>query len=209
MLFRSRPNPLLDALKPEARSFKESVSAAVDPSGQPLPNPRQQTQGSDKRMLHQARTVRSVQRMPLPHGWQAPDLLYAYGRWIHGASLGLIRERFEDNGAFNLFLLRPDWVLLRFIPTPFSRDSQWRRAFYIGAGLLAGKAEPPGRFELRIFPDQDCLIAAIHGYVPRLPWWIYAGSQALVHLAVMHGFSRHLARQSRQHAKPPNPPGKP
>lgn len=36
------------------------------------------------------------------------------------------------------------------------------------------------------------LIASIHEFAPTLPWWIYAATQARLHLRVMRGFARHL-----------------
>jgi len=39
-------------------------------------------------------------------------------------------------------------------------------------------------------------MASIHGFAPTLPWWIYANTQARVHLRVMRAFARHLDRQN-------------
>jgi nucleoside-diphosphate-sugar epimerase len=38
------------------------------------------------------------------------------------------------------------------------------------------------------------LLAGIHDFRPALPWQVYQLTQARVHLAVMRGFGRHLAR---------------
>lgn len=191
---RARSNPLIDAIKPEATPFEESVREAVGPDGYPLPNPRDTTQPTDHKRLREARRVRSIQRMPLPDGWSAKKLSDTYAQWISKTSFRLIRERRDEAGVLRLSIIRRRWVLLELTPTPFSVNCQFRRAYYITGGLLARQTDPPGRFELRIFPELKCLIAAIHGYHPRLPWRIYIYTQAVIHLAVMAGFGRFLGR---------------
>jgi hypothetical protein len=63
----------------------------------------------------------------------------------------------------------------------------------ITGGLLANVVESPqGRFEFREVFNGKFVIAAIHDFCPRLPWFIYNLSQALVHLMVMRAFERHL-----------------
>jgi nucleoside-diphosphate-sugar epimerase len=195
---RACRNPLLEALLPEATPFEESVREAVGPDGYPLPNPRDITQPADQHRLREARRVRSIQRMPLPDGWSARQLSETYAKWISRTSFRLIRERRDEAGVLSLSFIRRRWVLLELTPTPFSVDCEFRRAYYITGGILARRANPPGRFELRIFPQLDCLIAAIHGYNPRLPWWLYIYTQALGHLAVMAGFGRYLGRLRRK-----------
>jgi len=85
-------------------------------------------------------------------------------------------------------------MMLVLTPTPYSRTGSRRRAFYITGGVLSLDVEPPGRLEFRVFRELGVVMAAIHGYGPRLPWWLYASTQARVHLWVMRAFGRHLAR---------------
>ena len=40
--------------------------------------------------------------------------------------------------------------------------------------------------------SRDTILAAIHDFVPRLPWFIYTMTQALAHLLVMRRFGHHL-----------------
>lgn len=194
---RARNNPVMEAIREDATPFEESVREAVGPDGRPLPNPRDFTQPGDRQRLREARRVRSIQRMPLPDSWSARQLSDSYAKWIAGASCGIIRERRDENGVLSLSFLLRRWVLLELTPTPYSVDSQFRRAYYVTGGILARKVDPPGRFELRIFPEMKCLIAAIHGYQPRLPWWLYIYTQAIIHVCVMAGFRRHLGRLCR------------
>ena len=39
------------------------------------------------------------------------------------------------------------------------------------------------------------MIAAVQDFRPRLPWWLYAATQAQLHAFVMWGFARHLGRR--------------
>jgi hypothetical protein len=64
----------------------------------------------------------------------------------------------------------------------------------VGGAMLARSDGPRGRFELREVLGGRALLAAIHDYRPRLPWPVYQTTQARVHLVVMRGFGRHLAR---------------
>ncbi|MGE9295191.1 MAG: NAD(P)H-binding protein [Puniceicoccales bacterium] len=196
---RAKDNPLLDEIKPLAVDFDESLLSSVDEDGAPLPNPRSFTQQTDKKLIKQARRVRSVQRMPLPSGWDAPYIAQVYGQWLTDKSEHLISViRDEDNRLrFTIGVGHLRLLLLELTPTPYSRGGGRRRAFYISGGYLARNVDPPGRFEFRIFPENYCLIAAIHGFAPRLPWWIYEFSQAIVHAIVMKAFGKYLWKQAK------------
>ncbi|MEO0795201.1 MAG: NAD(P)H-binding protein [Verrucomicrobiota bacterium] len=200
-------NPLLEEIKPNAISFDDSLLSSVDIHGQPLPNPRSFTQKRDSRLIKKDSRVRSVQRMPLPPGWDAPYIAKVYGQWLTDKSSSLISV-FRDEGnviRFTIGIGTMRLKLLELTPTPFSRGGGRRRAFYISGGVLARKVDPPGRFEFRIFPENYCLIAAIHGFAPRLPWWIYECSQAVVHYFVMKAFGKYLWRQAKEGVEMPPP----
>jgi hypothetical protein len=69
--------------------------------------------------------------------------------------------------------------------------------YYITGGLLARVRphEPVrGRLEFRVVLGGSHVLAAIHDFEPRLPWFIYTLTQAKVHLFIMKAFSRHLQR---------------
>ena len=66
----------------------------------------------------------------------------------------------------------------------------------MAGGLLVRRGvDAPGRLEFREILDRRSVLAAVHDFTPSLPWGLYKYSQALVHLWVMKGFARHLARQ--------------
>ncbi len=186
-------NPLLDRLRPQLVSLEESLRRAVDVKGHPLPNPRSTTQRADRRKIRSESRVHSVQRMSLPTGWNAAQVSDAYGAWLtHRFGRMVSATQHPDGGLRFRFARR--WTLLELTPTPQTQHNARRRAYYITGGLLARNVTPPGRFEFRLFPENQCLIVSILGFAPALPWWIYARTQAVVHLWVMRSFARHLSR---------------
>ncbi|MGJ8652700.1 MAG: NAD(P)H-binding protein [Opitutaceae bacterium] len=189
---QAQQNSLLDAMAGDLVPFEESLRKSVDNKGHPLPNPRSHTQSADNQDIRQERRVRSVQRMPLPEGWDAQQIAVEYGVWLSRCHFGLMRANKNDAGVVRFQLFGGRVTLLELTPTPYTKTNTRRCAFYISGGVLAKKVDPPGRLEFRLFPENDCLIASIHGFVPKLPWWLYSGTQAIVHLCVMHAFARHL-----------------
>lgn len=191
---QASPNRLLDRLQPKMVSFEASLAKSVDEQGCPLPNPRRVTQKSDRQTIREERRVRSVQRMALPPRWSASQVADSYGQWLTQRFGGLINVRQTEDGTLRFYALRRWITLLELTPTPFTRDNERRKAYYISGGILNRPVVPPGRFEFRLFPETKCLIASIHGFSPALPWWLYARTQAVLHLWVMRAFGRHLAR---------------
>jgi len=185
-------NPLMDKLTPNCIAFGESIRSALDEEGRPIDNPRSLIFPIDRKAIRAEKRVRSVQRLPLPKGWTAAQMTEAYGEWLTRRFRGIIRVEQEASGKVRFFLRWPEWTLLVLTLTPFSRVGEQRRAFYIEGGALVKQVQPPGRLEFRLLPDSECAIAALHGYAPRLPWWLYAYTQAKIHLWVMRAFGRYL-----------------
>lgn len=191
----ARPNSLIDRLSDRLIDFDQSFKKSVDASGRPKPNPRSVTQVSDRKRIKKARRVRSVQRMPLPLDWDAPKMARAYGEWLSQRFAGFIDVTYLADGVIRFTSLGSRLVLLELTPTPQSLGRPRRCAFYITGGILSRQVDPPGRLEFRLFPDLGCSIASIHGFSPTLPWWIYANTQARIHLSVMRAFARYLQEQ--------------
>lgn len=189
----ARPSALSERLKGRFFSFDASFEKSVDSGGRPKPNPRSATQAADSLRIKRAKRVRSVQRMPLPADWDAPRIAAEYGQWLSRRFAGLIDASQDDSGTVRFSLLKR-LVLLELTPTPYTRNLRRRCAFYISGGILSRDVDPPGRFEFRLFPEPGCLIASIHDFAPMLPWWLYANTQARIHLRVMRAFGRHLRR---------------
>lgn len=190
-----KENALSEHLSDELTSFEDSFALSVNSDGSPKPNPRSSTQKLDTRDLQQQCRVRSVQRMTLPLSWNSQQVAREYSEWLTRKFAGIIRAKISGDGKIR-FLLLGKWLLLELTQTPYSLSNLKRCAFYISGGLLVKDVEPKGRFEFRLFPENNCLIAAIHGYAPILPWWLYSYTQAVLHLRVMRSFSRHLKRHN-------------
>lgn len=192
---RPKPNVLSDALKDGLTSFDRSFDLSVDIDGSPKANPRSKTQKTDTKKLQKQGRVRSVQRMPLPLAWNSQQVAREYSEWLTRKFVRVISAKITDDGRISFYFMGR-LLLLELTPTPYSISNLKRSAFYISGGCLIKKVEPQGRFEFRLFPESNCLIAAIHGYAPILPWWIYSCTQAILHLRVMQSFSRHLKRHN-------------
>ncbi|HEU4536192.1 MAG TPA: hypothetical protein VFS00_18840, partial [Polyangiaceae bacterium] len=95
---------------------------------------------------------------------------------------------------FYLGPLREPLLVLRYAP---DRSSPDRQLFYVDGGLLSGAAAGARpRLEFRAVLGGAYVLAAVHDFVPRLPWFLYKYTHALVHLWVMRAFSRHLAAEA-------------
>ncbi|WP_291515809.1 NAD(P)H-binding protein [Bdellovibrio sp. ArHS] len=132
--------------------------------------------------------VRSVQRLPLPPGKSAESVARAYLDFLPTLPAFL---KVDVEGKWVYFRWRfPDTKLLILEYAP---DRSWshRQLFYVRGGLLAAKTER-GRLEFREILGGQAVIAAIHDFVPRMPWYIYRWTQAYFHLWVMKQFGRYL-----------------
>lgn len=175
--------------------FEESVRRALaDESTSPDVARESQIRDltSERRRLRAARSVRSIQRLPLPAGRDAAWVAREYQAWLPHRFRPLIRVHLDDTGSCR-FLLWPGLLLLLLRLEP-ARSGADRQVFSIDGGALVARREkaPAGRLEFREVLDRRFVLAAIHDYVPALPWALYAVSQAWVHAWVMRRFARHL-----------------
>jgi uncharacterized protein YbjT (DUF2867 family) len=135
--------------------------------------------------------VRSVQRLPLPPGKTAEDVARAYMDFLSKIRPGFLKV--EVKGSWIYFAWRVPY--LRLLILEYAPDRSWshRQLFYVRGGLLAKKTKR-GRLEFREVLGGTAVIAAIHDFEPRLPWYIYRWTQALVHLWVMRRFGQYLKK---------------
>lgn len=197
---RVRPNALHTWLQRDALSFDDALRASVDAQGRPLPNPRDDLREREDAVIRNQSVARSVQRMPCPPNFTARDVANEYLRWLPRLGWPFLRVR-VSHGRVARFQVRPGgWTLLslRFVP---DRSPQGRQLFFVTGGLLAGGKERSGRLEFRQVLGGRAVLAAVHDFSPRLPWYVYNSTQALVHLGVMWRFRRHLARLTREQAE--------
>jgi uncharacterized protein YbjT (DUF2867 family) len=139
----------------------------------------------------QRKTVRSVQRLPLPMGKDAEWIKDLYLSWLPNYLSPIIGVKKE--GETSAIFLRFFNIKLLVLRTSLERSSPDRQVLYISDGLMVS-GEKRGRLEFRVVLNRQFVLAAIHDYKPSLPWLIYKYSQALVHLFVMSAFSRYLLR---------------
>ena len=194
---RVRSNEMQTWLLQESLSFEEALRESVTERGYPLPNPRDELRDREDEVIRDQSVARSVQRMPCPPDFTARDVANEYLRWLPRLGWPLLRVRVE-HGRKAHFELRPGgWTLLtlRYVP---DRSPKGRQLFFVTGGLLVGERERFGRLEFRRVLDGEAVLAAVHDFSPRLPWYVYNSTQALVHLGVMWGFRRHLTRLTRQ-----------
>jgi uncharacterized protein YbjT (DUF2867 family) len=150
------------------------------------------------KVAHSLHEARSVQRLPLPKGWNAGDVAKAYMEFLPKMHLGLVKA--EVHTPWIYFSNR--FPYFRLLVLQYSPERSWdhRHLFYVRGGLLSKKLGR-GRLEFREILGGKACIAAIHDFRPRLPWPVYKVSQALVHLWVMKQFGRYLARRARRETK--------
>lgn len=176
------PNALL-AQFPERDDFRTTARRALQgKEALPALPKRLPGEGQEKN------TVRSVQRLPNPHGHTATYVARIYQRWLPIFFRTLIRV--ESEGDFSQFKLAGVPLLqLTFIP---DRSDEERQLFYITGGRLV-KRRDYGWLEFRRVLGGRYVISAIHEFVPALPWFLYIGTQARAHTFVMDQFGDYLS----------------
>ncbi|UOF00675.1 NAD(P)H-binding protein [Bdellovibrio reynosensis] len=137
--------------------------------------------------------VRSVQRIPLPNGIHAEQVAHAYLEFLPRTQPFFLRVEVAGNWIY--FSWRFPYV--RLLILEYSPERSWlnRQLFYVRGGLLALTTER-GRLEFREILGGKAVIAAIHDFKPRMPWYIYRWSQALFHLWVMKQFGKYLSQKT-------------
>lgn len=181
------PLPLRASIE---RAVRDQKAIAVAPPTTPTP-PRTKNRAPPSR-------VRSVQRLPLPAGRSARWVAGEYTRWLPRFLAPLLQVDVDAAGTcrFVLWPVRAPLLVLLFAA---DRSTDDRQLFYVTGGFLARVLEGTRpRLEFRSVLGGKFVLAAIHDFVPRLPWFIYMMTQALVHLLVMRRFGRHLGRAERE-----------
>ena len=181
-----------------AQSFDEALDEA-------LPAEKVASEEADhhlaRRHVHSEKGlyVCSIQRLPLPPGYDAIWVAREYARWLPSFFKRVLRVTVDEhlNLVFRITGVRRPLLELSYSSNRSSAD---RPLYYITGGLLVrlgdvpdGRA--PARLEFRESPDRRSVLAAIFNYSPALPWWFYRLTQAPIHLLVMKLFGWHLARQ--------------
>lgn len=174
---------ILKRIKRNYRTLDESIKKAIHEKDRIPKMP-------DGEYLQVERnTVRSVQRLPNPSDQTATWVAKEYGRWLPTLFRNMIRV--DDQIELVRFrLLGLELLRLQFVN---DRSDHNRQLYYIVGGLLV-KRPDYGWLEFRTVLGGKWTITAIHNFVPRLPWFIYVNTQAIVHLWVMKKFGSYLSK---------------
>ncbi|MBS4026927.1 MAG: NAD-dependent epimerase/dehydratase family protein [Clostridia bacterium] len=175
-------------------SFAEAVKVSLAETKGQLP--RGSVAEKKKRIQSQGiLNVRSVQRLPLPENKDADWVARHYAEWLPKFFGTLIKVKVDEQGncSFYFGLLPKPLLELTFSSERSSKD---RPLYYITGGLLAQpfNKEFRGRLEFRQVLEGKYVLAAIHDFIPALPWFFYNLTQAPIHLWVMKSYGRHLKK---------------
>jgi len=132
--------------------------------------------------------VCSVQRLQLPSGWDALRLARQHFEWLPNAA-PLTRVT-RINGVVTISIAGSKALVLSLVE---GRSDASCAYYEIAGGSLSSRAV--GRFEFRTLLD-GTFIAALIGYEPSLPFFVYRFTQALVHERTMRKFTAWLSTQS-------------
>lgn len=177
----------------QALHLEEALELALSYGQRKGPRAPVQLQHSDG-VRSGYKDVRSVQRLPLPRGKDAIWLAEKYTIWLPRFLKLFIKVKVDSQRNIHFLMTGIPWPLLEL---SYSVDRSWqnRPLFYITGGLLVKKIPGVnGRLEFREVLGGEFVLAAIHDFTPRLPWFLYNLSQARLHLWVMNAFRRYLAK---------------
>lgn len=129
----------------------------------------------------------SVQRFKKLQGMTALSFARKYFEWLPG-DVRFVKTM-EREAVFTIHIAGVRALVLRYVAGRSNDDIAW---FDIADGRMARRAEQ-SRFEFRHLLDGQTSIAALVGYEPSLPFWLYRFTQAVMHERVMRRFGQHLA----------------
>jgi uncharacterized protein YbjT (DUF2867 family) len=137
-------------------------------------------------------SVRSVQRVTTLFRSDVHSISQIYFKWLDKFLRPFIRVE-ADRNVYAIHFWGIKNPLLVF---ELSNDRSFpdRELYYIRSGILVGH-NTRARLEFRNIYQGLYKIIAIHDYHPKLPWYIYKYTQALIHLFVMASFGRFLVRK--------------
>ena len=179
----AEPSELANEAMGRPVSFREATLQALNHKNSVPPIPPM------KEAVKEGSTVRSVQRFVVPPGKDATWVAKRYSTWLP-RFIRLVRvERPSMNCLFfRAPMLKKALLELTLVSERSTAD---RRLFYVTGGLLARRIDH-GWLEFRQVAGGRYILAAIHDFAPRLPWFLYILTQAPLHLFVMKSFGKYL-----------------
>lgn len=186
-------NPLQKKLLVQAQSFEASITQSLSRT--------KEYSGPAARKSSPLKSARSVQRLCLPRSKDAHWVAREYLDWLDRSPFGFLRtQRSSHEISFHLRFSKTSLLNMKYAP---DRSFPDRALFYVHDGLLVDKRAPVVcRLEFRESKVGKDIIAAVHDFYPRLPWFVYRYTQAIAHLLVMYLFGRHLRNIDAQGSSP-------
>jgi nucleoside-diphosphate-sugar epimerase len=188
-------NPVQQVIMKDAEPYCTALSACVDKAtNRLLPNPRINTSKEDNTDLRSESRVRSIQRFTLQENCHAAWLAEYFFRWLTEFAKPFISVNTDSDGSCSFYTRFPRLKLLTLTFKP-EHSSLHRRLYFITGGvLLKPMIGRKARLEFRDVLNCRFSIGAIHDYTPRLPWYFYISTQAVIHSFVMRAFQKHLEK---------------
>ena len=184
----------MDEIVGPPTSFREAVEEAL--YGEKLPPLKKKNTAHSINDEDEKNTVRSVQRLAKPIDKDSFWVAQRYTTWLPSFFRFLVYVETNENGncAFKTIFHTKPLLELTYVS---ERSDENRQLFYVTGGFLAKRVDH-GWLEFRQVLDGRYVLAAIHDFVPKLPWFIYVLTQAPLHLFVMNQFGRYLKGYSSQ-----------
>ncbi len=196
------PHPILKKLNLDYMSFEDSVRDALN-NKESIPQLPKKIKDAAQEMKEK-NTVRSIQRLSNPLMKSATWVGKRYTHWLPSFFQSFIQVNTDEdeNCTFHILGIKSPILKLNFIK---DRSHEDRQLFYISGGLLDKRADM-GWLEFREVLGGRYVLAAIHDFVPKLPWYIYVNTQAVVHLWVMNSFNSYLKKMKPRNRASSNTP---
>lgn len=175
-----QPPPLISPLL-RFRTFRQMITEVL---AHPTPAP------APRRARFSVGDVRSIQRLPSLPGRSSQWIAQKYMEWLPSFLPHLLRVDAKSDGLveFRLTFFPKALLILQAVPGSSDED---RVKFHIVGGLLT-KTKNTGWLEFRQVSHKKFTLAAIHEFVPSLPWMVYLATQAPLHKFAMHRFGKYL-----------------
>ena len=192
----ARRNPVQQFIEKGAQKPRKAIEPYIRKWAQLPPNPRQPFFKKYSAALRTMSNVRSIQRIDLPRGLNAAWVAETYFQWLPRFSRLMVICEIDVDRTCRYYNRFPKLHLLTlsFQPELSSPD---RQMYFITDGFLArGHEDLNPRMEFRDVLNGRYTIVALHDFRPVLPWFLFAVTQAYVHLIVMRNFQKHIANMA-------------
>lgn len=195
-LIESLTHPMVTRQKNKVAGLSDGRISFEEAAGEALEKEEENKKGKSALPMFQPmqQDVRSVQRIPIPEGYDADWVGRYYVKWLENTLNPWVKTEVDEDNCCKIGIIFNQSPLLSFEYAK-ERSTEDRALYYISGGMLADSGKNVrGRLEFRKIPGRQEAIVAIHDYMPSLPWFFYKYTQAKAHLVVMALFRKHLEK---------------